>query len=69
MKLAGECDATAQELLGELDNLEVSNSHRMWKSFDKSFAMRRRKGTIERLKNKLDSFRKDLDTSILVSLR
>lgn len=29
LKLAAECDAIAQELLGELDNLEVSNSHRM----------------------------------------
>ena len=29
VELAGECNVTAQELLGELDNLEVSNSLRM----------------------------------------
>ncbi len=69
LTLAGECDATAQELLEVLDNLKVSGSHRIWKSLDKSFAMRRRKGTIERLNNKMDSFRKALDTRILVSLR
>ena len=69
LKMAGECDATVLQLLGELNNLKVSSSHRMLNSFDKSFAMRRRKGPIERLQNRLDSFRKDLDTRILVSLR
>ena len=69
LKLAGECDATAQELLEQLDALKVSGSNRLWKSFDKSFTAMRRKGAIDRLNKRLDSFRKVLDTRILINLR
>lgn len=68
LDLAANCDNSAQELLKLLRHFDVSGPHKAWKSLKMSPEIMWRMSTIEKLREKMDTYRELLDSRILASL-
>ena len=63
------CEGVAIELINALRNLKVGGKNRKWKSFRQALKTIRSTDEIDDLTRRLEGYRKQLDTHILVSLR
>ena len=63
------CESAGLELINALQKVKVQGKHRKWKSFRQALKSVYSKAQIDDLTNRLEGFRKLLDTHILVSLR
>lgn len=63
------CETVGIELISALQKLKIEGKHGKWKSFRQGLKSVWSKDEIEDLTNRLEAFRKQLDTHILVSLR
>jgi len=70
-KLCKDCNQAASDLLAALERLKVETGtkNRSWKSFRAALKSIWTKEEIEALAQRLESYRRQLDTRILVSLR
>ena len=68
-EIAKDCSAIASELTTKLQTLKVPNPHRKSARFKGGFKAFREKPHIQKLQRRLDSYRKALDTHILLGLR
>ena len=67
--LADECFKTADELTAELNTLKISGQHKRRQVVGKFFRSMRRKSVVDGLQRKLNSYKEQLNTRILVNLR
>ncbi len=63
------CESVAIELINALRKLKVGGKHRKWKSFRQALKTIWSKEKIDDLTKRLECYRKQLDTHVLVSLR
>ena len=69
LKLAERCSETATELINELQELSIQGRQRKRDALRKAVKVVWKKDTIENIQKSLESYRRTLDTSILISLR
>ena len=63
------CRCVGTELINALQKLKIRGNHGKWKSFRQALKTIWSKDEIDKLSKRLEGFRKQLDTYILVSLR
>ena len=63
------CESVGFELISALQKLKIQGKHRKWKSFRQALKSIYGKDQIDGLSSRLEGYRKQLDTHILVSLR
>ena len=63
------CEGVGLELINALQRIKVQGKRRKWKSFRQALGSIYNKDQIDDLTKRLEGFRKQLDTHILVSLR
>ena len=69
--ICNSCVDLSNELLARFEKLRVheADKHRRWKSFRQALKSVWSKGEIDDIERRLNSYRKELDAHILVSLR
>ncbi|KAL8832359.1 MAG: hypothetical protein Q9191_000316 [Dirinaria sp. TL-2023a] len=68
-ELCSQCRDTANELQAELQSLRRSAAGGVGETTSKFFLKKRKKRTIEKLKNRLDEYQKILDSKVLINIR
>jgi len=68
-QLSKNCGEVAQELLHRLDKLKIGSRTSRWSSFRMALLSVWSEKDIEELSARLELYRKELDTTILISLR
>lgn len=68
-RICEDCDKVAQQLQQELEKLRLRGGHRKWGSFKQALSNMWNQSQISALEKKLERIRKQVDTTLLVSLR
>ena len=68
-KVCEACNKSAKSLLQALELLKAPGRHGKWRSLRQAFKCVWTKHEIDRMSSQLQSYRKELDTILLVSLR
>lgn len=67
--LCDNCISTAEELLAALGKLRLQGKHEKWASFRKALKTVLSENELNGLSRKLEGYRRQIDTQLLVSLR
>lgn len=69
LNLATECSKTADQLIDKFHLLKIQGPHKKRQAVMKTVRLLWEKGEIQEIQKRLDFYRSDLDTQILISLR
>lgn len=68
-ELCDECRGISKQLLGVIGQLKAKGSHQIWTSFRQALSSAWKKSEIEELESRLERYRRQLDTTLLVWIR
>ena len=69
LKVAGQCSATADQLVARFHSLKIEGPHKKRQAILKTVKLLLEKGEIQTIQKRLDEYRNVLDTQILINLR